>query len=113
MPPIFGWGEFDGIATLRYSECAGWSSLVARRAHNPKVVSSNLTPATIPRIIGRSPGLRPFYLRVREITKGAFRQRQEKSKSAPFAKTVKGCGTQNFFPHYSVGHPPAKYFRGA
>jgi hypothetical protein len=26
---------------------AGWSSLVARRAHNPKVVSSNLTPATI------------------------------------------------------------------
>jgi hypothetical protein len=25
---------------------AGWSSLVARRAHNPKVVSSNLTPAT-------------------------------------------------------------------
>src|SRR5258708_3951294 len=26
---------------------AGWSSLVARRAHNPKVVSSNLTPATM------------------------------------------------------------------
>src|ERR1700737_4250471 len=26
---------------------AGWSSLVARRAHNPKVVSSNLPPATI------------------------------------------------------------------
>jgi hypothetical protein len=25
---------------------AGWSSLVARRAHNPEVVSSNLTPAT-------------------------------------------------------------------
>ena len=25
---------------------AGWSSLVARRAHNPKVVSSNLAPAT-------------------------------------------------------------------
>ena len=25
---------------------AGWSSLAARRAHNPKVVSSNLTPAT-------------------------------------------------------------------
>ena len=30
-----------------YNEFAGWSSLVARRAHNPKVVSSNLTPATI------------------------------------------------------------------
>ena len=26
---------------------AGWSSPVARRAHNPKVVSSNLAPATI------------------------------------------------------------------
>ena len=25
---------------------AGWSSLVARRAHNPKVASSNLAPAT-------------------------------------------------------------------
>ena len=25
---------------------AGWSSSVARRAHNPKVVSSNLAPAT-------------------------------------------------------------------
>ena len=26
---------------------AGWSSLVARRAHNPKVVGSNPAPATI------------------------------------------------------------------
>ena len=26
---------------------AGWSSLEARRAHNPEVVSSNLTPATL------------------------------------------------------------------
>ena len=25
----------------------GWSSLVARRAHNPKVVGSNPTPATL------------------------------------------------------------------
>ena len=34
---------------------AGWSSLVARRAHNPKVVGSNPTPATNER-----PGQRPF-----------------------------------------------------
>ena len=27
---------------------AGWSSLVARRAHNPKVVGSNPAPATNP-----------------------------------------------------------------
>jgi hypothetical protein len=26
---------------------AGWSSLVARRAHNPEVVGSNPTPATM------------------------------------------------------------------
>ena len=31
---------------------AGWSSLVARRAHNPKVVSSNLAPATKYLIVG-------------------------------------------------------------
>lgn len=28
------------------SAIAGWSSLAARRAHNPKVVGSNPTPAT-------------------------------------------------------------------
>ena len=26
---------------------AGWSSLVARRAHNPKVIGSNPVPATM------------------------------------------------------------------
>jgi hypothetical protein len=29
-----------------YKSDAGWSSLVARRAHNPKVVGSNPAPAT-------------------------------------------------------------------
>ena len=29
-----------------YFYIAGWSSLVARRAHNPKVVGSNPSPAT-------------------------------------------------------------------
>ena len=44
----------DVERTARYSTCsrisvciAGWSSLVARRAHNPKVVGSNPAPATI------------------------------------------------------------------
>jgi hypothetical protein len=41
-----GGREFDGRVLVGYTSCAGWSSLVARRAHNPKVVSSNLTPAT-------------------------------------------------------------------
>ena len=39
--------QFDLSSLIRYSHEAGWSSLVARRAHNPKVVSSNLTPATM------------------------------------------------------------------
>ncbi len=33
---------------------AGWSSLVARRAHNPEVVGSNPTPAT--KAVGRKGG---------------------------------------------------------
>src|SRR5450759_3250227 len=37
---------------------AGWSSLVARWAHNPKVASSNLAPATNPKPKGAS-HLRP------------------------------------------------------
>ena len=39
-------GDVAEETQVGYYECAGWSSLVARRAHNPKVVSSNLTPAT-------------------------------------------------------------------
>ena len=35
-------------------EGAAWRRPMARRAHNPKVVSSNLTPATILRSIGRT-----------------------------------------------------------
>ena len=41
-------GGFDETRVFLYTNHAGWSSLVARRAHNPKVVSSNLTPATNP-----------------------------------------------------------------
>ncbi len=41
---------FTCLCLLASVECptsdAGWSSPVARRAHNPKVVSSNLAPAT-------------------------------------------------------------------
>ena len=35
--------EFESLILLFI--IAGWSSLVARRAHNPKVVGSNPTPA--------------------------------------------------------------------
>ena len=39
--------KFDALQRFSYDEFAGWSSLVARRAHNPKVASSNLAPATM------------------------------------------------------------------
>lgn len=38
---------------------AGWSSLVARRAHNPKAVGSNPTPAT--NFTDEGPHLGAFY----------------------------------------------------
>ena len=34
------------VPIIRIFFVAGWSSLVARRAHNPKVVGSNPAPAT-------------------------------------------------------------------
>ena len=39
---------FDEVGTVCYSSFsdAGWSSSVARRAHNPKVIGSNPVPAT-------------------------------------------------------------------
>src|SRR5947208_16997729 len=44
--PCQGWGRgFESRFPLWHSD-AGWSSLVARRAHNPEVVGSNPTPAT-------------------------------------------------------------------
>ena len=46
------------IPIIRVPIDAGWSSLVARRAHNPKVVGSNPAPATI---LGK-PRLRGFLL---------------------------------------------------
>jgi hypothetical protein len=36
----------DAMERGCYDSTAGWSSLVARWAHNPKVVGSNPTPAT-------------------------------------------------------------------
>ena len=34
-----------GLICYHYKSAAGWSSLVARRAHNPKVAGSNPAPA--------------------------------------------------------------------
>ena len=40
---------------------AGWSSLAARRAHNPKVAGSNPAPATTKRAIYTQPVERPCF----------------------------------------------------
>jgi hypothetical protein len=45
--PVGPYRRFDELLRFRYHHFAGWSSLVARRAHNPKVVGSNPTPATM------------------------------------------------------------------
>ncbi len=38
--------KFDDEQVIVYDQNAGWSSLVARWAHNPKVGGSNPPPAT-------------------------------------------------------------------
>ena len=48
---IFPLPRFDAALPDCYYQIAGWSSLVARWAHNPKVASSNLAPATKPSLI--------------------------------------------------------------
>ena len=45
-PHFFAPGGFVTGTAIIVSRIAGWSSLVARRAHNPKVVGSNPAPAT-------------------------------------------------------------------
>ena len=38
--------EIGRTGSIQYTSNAGWSSLVARWAHNPKVAGSNPAPAT-------------------------------------------------------------------
>jgi hypothetical protein len=59
-PRVAGW--FDELNRFRYHPFAGWSSLVARRAHNPKVVGSNPTPATNSRDRRPGPDTWPFFI---------------------------------------------------
>ena len=47
------------LAQTRTQHIAGWSSLVARRAHNPKAVGSNPAPATIKCLVGTREG--PYF----------------------------------------------------
>ena len=71
-----------------FSIDAGWSSLVARRAHNPKVVGSNPAPATTNKIKGLDAKSKPFFM--------------PKKKSIPtlfptFRLTIKGKTGKTYF----------------
>ena len=58
-PSLDEYTQFDLMFISRYHQTAGWSSLVARWAHNPKVGGSNPPPAT------------NGIIRLREILQGA------------------------------------------
>ena len=45
LPKPVTWVRFPSPAPTE-DNCAGWSSQVARRAHNPEVAGSNPVPAT-------------------------------------------------------------------
>src|ERR1022692_2557468 len=59
--------RFDGTPLGCYDRNAGWSSLVARWAHNPKVGGSNPPPATNGIIKLGEPRFRLPFLRVRVV----------------------------------------------
>src|SRR5438270_12613354 len=54
--------KFDALRTGCYDRTAGWSSLVARWAHNPKVGGSNPPPATNSFNSLRAPAIRRFLI---------------------------------------------------
>ena len=49
-------GRIVAVRPARPASVAGWSSLVARRAHNPEVVGSNPTPAIDGQAVRRTGG---------------------------------------------------------
>ena len=53
------------VKQLLTEAIAGWSSLVARRAHNPKVVGSNPAPATNKALVVNHQGFSIFGIPVR------------------------------------------------
>ena len=75
---------------------AGWSSLVARRAHNPKVPSSNLGPATIfPCTYGAPGPIFAFLIQNEERTRNrAARQRPPWLRTWTFHTFVYATATE-------------------
>ena len=62
---IFSAGRACNVGAQDYNDdpsVAGWSSLVARRAHNPKVVGSNPAPASNKILIRKPLSTRAFLL---------------------------------------------------
>ena len=83
--------RIDLALTNPYYRSAGWSSLVARWAHNPKVAGSNPAPAT------------KGIIRLRAILQGASApNKREAAKSGLFALLG---GRQNHTHDFAVGFP--------
>src|SRR5688500_5845204 len=69
----FGDGPFR-VSSAKTHGAAGWSSPVARQAHNLKVVGSNPTPATKPR---KSPAVAVGLFVFRRAGRVGLRQRRD------------------------------------
>ena len=86
---------------------AGWSSSVARRAHNPKVVSSNLAPATNEkaRNFGTLSRLRVSFYFLKNAVEGTIRALSHQKYSIKNNNTVTGLvPVAVFFMPVSVRH---------
>ena len=69
---------------LRFSSCAGWSSPVAREAHNLEVLGSNPSPATYESPeSSRTSGLSPFEILNCYLSRGT-----ETAESLSSAETI-------------------------
>ena len=82
---------------VQHSIDAGWSSLVARRAHNPKVVGSNPAPATKLKKAHHKVGL--FYFRI----SGLMRNNRAgitvvTAQSCPHSTSAQNCKIKDDIP---------------
>ncbi len=76
-------GPVAGVECYPGCPAAGWSSLVARRAHNPKVVGSNPTPATTKSLVSALSGQGLSRSRGRSESPQATRAFGPKSTTGP------------------------------
>ena len=81
---------------------AGWSSLVARRAHNPKVVGSNPAPATKNKVSVHL-SVKPWY----KINKALWSSGLRHHPFTVVSRVRFPAGSPFIWAHSSVGRAPA------